>query len=80
LVSFAHSNGLLALKSSTLLKRLNSGEDPNKVIDEEFPKWKSIISSSGEKKISMGLINRRNKEIEMFKEPFNIIETVALKI
>jgi lysozyme len=75
LVSFTYNNGLKALESSTLLKRLNAGEDPNKVVDEEFPKWRCITLPSGEKEISKGIVERRNKEIAKFKEPFNIMET-----
>jgi lysozyme len=75
LVSFAYNNGLRALETSTLLKRLNAGENPNEVVDEEFPKWRCTTLQSGEKVISPGLVSRRDKEIAKFKEPFNIMES-----
>jgi lysozyme len=52
LVSFTYNNGLKAFEDSTLLKRLNAGEDPNQVVDEEFPKWRCTTLPTGEKKIS----------------------------
>ena len=39
LVSFAYNVGLGAFNSSTLLRRLNDGEKPTRVIVEELPKW-----------------------------------------
>jgi lysozyme len=39
LVSFVFNIGGGAFKDSTLLKRLNSKEDPNRVAREEMPRW-----------------------------------------
>ena len=61
LVSFTYNCGAGALEESTLRKRLNKGEDPNKVAQEELPKWVKAGS-----KTLPGLVARRNKEIELF--------------
>lgn len=61
LVSFTHNCGIGALKESTLRKRLNKGEDPNKVAQEELPKW----VKAGDKTLP-GLVARRKKEVELF--------------
>jgi len=58
LVSFAYNVGLGALNSSTLLRRLNDGEKPSRVIVEELPKW---CMASGAK--LPGLVRRREAEI-----------------
>ncbi|KAH6911698.1 lysozyme-like domain-containing protein [Coprinopsis sp. MPI-PUGE-AT-0042] len=63
LVSLAYNAGEKGVSSSNLIKRLRAGEDPNTVIEQEMPDWKR---SGG--KISQGLINRRKREIEFFKE------------
>ena len=60
LVDFAYNCGSNALKSSTLLKKVNANpNDP--AIAEEFKKW----VRSG-KVILKGLVNRRNAEIELY--------------
>lgn len=61
LVSFAFNCGVGALEESTLRKRLNKGEDPNKVAREELPKWVKAGS-----KTLPGLVDRRKKEVELF--------------
>jgi len=61
IVSFAYNVGLGALKESTLRKRLLAGEDPNKVVKEELPKW----VHAGETVLT-GLVRRRQAEIALF--------------
>ena len=64
LTSFTFNNGAGRLRDSTLAKRLNNGEDPNKVAKEEMPKY-SIAKGKHYK----GLDDRRDKEIEHFSTP-----------
>ena len=59
LVSFAYNLGVYALKKSTLLKKLNSGD--YKGAAYEFPKW----VRAGHK-ILPGLVDRRNQEAKLF--------------
>lgn len=60
LVSFAYNLGNQALKTSTLLKKVNvNPNDPS--IALEFAKW----VNAGGKKVT-GLVNRRNDEIKMY--------------
>jgi len=59
LVSFTYNEGVNALKTSTLLKRLNNG----KILkaDKEFAKWNKANG-----KVNRGLTNRRKKEAKLF--------------
>jgi GH24 family phage-related lysozyme (muramidase) len=50
--------------SSTLVGRLNNGEDPNTVISQELPQWEY---ASGQR--LPGLVRRRNAEIELAQKP-----------
>jgi len=61
LVSFVFNVGGSAFKESTLLRRLNNSEDPNKVATEELPKW-----NKGGGRVLEGLKRRRNAELELF--------------
>jgi GH24 family phage-related lysozyme (muramidase) len=61
LVSFTFNSGAGALEKSTLRKRLNNKENPNKVVKEELIKW--VKGSNGP---LPGLIQRRNAEIKLF--------------
>ncbi|KAH7129857.1 lysozyme-like domain-containing protein [Dactylonectria estremocensis] len=63
LVSWAFNMGCGATKTSTLIKRLNKGESPNKVLSAELPKW----VYAGGKKLN-GLVRRRNAEIALAKK------------
>ncbi|KAM5341554.1 hypothetical protein ACJ41O_014585 [Fusarium nematophilum] len=63
LISWSFNMGCGAAKSSTLVKRLNKGESPNKVISQELPKW----VYAGGKKLN-GLVRRRNAEIALAKK------------
>jgi len=64
LVSWAFNVGLGAVESSTLRRRILAGEDPQKVIPEELPRW--INGASGP---LPGLIARRNAEVEHAQKP-----------
>lgn len=60
LLSFAYNVGDEALATSTLLRRLNTGENINEVA-HEFGKW---IHDNG--RVIAGLVNRRNAEAQLF--------------
>ena len=60
IVSFAMNVGLVNLKSSTLLKKVNAKpDDPS--ISDEFMKWVKVGG-----KVSQGLINRRKEESKLY--------------
>jgi GH24 family phage-related lysozyme (muramidase) len=61
LVSFTFNCGAGALEKSTLRKRLNNKEDPNKVAMEELPKW-----VNGDNGPLPGLVRRREAEVKLF--------------
>lgn len=60
LVSWAFNVGCGAVKSSTLVRRLNAGEPKERVISEELPRWAKANGQT-----LQGLLNRRNAEIEL---------------
>ena len=63
LVSWVFNVGLGAMRNSTLLRRLNSGEYD--AVPEELRRWtKGTIN--GKKQTIRGLVNRRNTEIAMW--------------
>jgi len=65
LVAFAFNVGVSAFTSSTLIRRLNSGEDPCTVAKAELPRWDKANGKPLE-----GLKRRRSAEVELFcKEP-----------
>ena len=69
LVSFTFNNGVEELAKSLLLKRLNSGEDPNTVAREEMPRYRyvgSIENGKTVKTLLNGLVRRRNAEVQHF--------------
>jgi len=75
LVSFAFNCGLGALEESTLRKRLNNKEDPNKVAQEELPKW-----VKGDGVVLPGLVERRKKEVELFTSGVELTPTETINI
>jgi len=75
LVSFAFNCGLGALEQSTLRKRLNNKEDPNKVAQEELPKW-----VKGDGVVLPGLVERRKKEVELFTSGVELKPTETIDI
>lgn len=66
LVSFTYNLGAMALKNSTLLKKVNA--NPNdKSIEAEFKKWVNIRNpKTGRLEKSNGLIRRRNEEAAIY--------------
>ena len=68
LVSWTYNAGCEGMGSSTLIKRLNNGEDPDTVVAQELPKW-----NIAKKKVSKGLVNRRNREITFFQTRSNVV-------
>ena len=60
LCSFAFNVGCGAFESSTLLRRLNAGENKGRVFNEELPRW---CKANGQ--TLQGLLNRRNAEIAL---------------
>lgn len=61
LVSFAYNVGLGALQQSTLRRRLLAGENPDRVIAEELPRW-----CRGNGDVLPGLVRRRAAEVALF--------------
>src|SRR5258708_33537577 len=59
LCSFVFNLGCMALRNSTLLRKLNAGDDTGAA--EEFHKWNHAGG-----KVLAGLSKRRNAEAEMF--------------
>lgn len=74
LVSFAFNVGIGALETSTLRKRLNNKEDPNKVAKEELKKW-----VKGENGPLPGLVRRREAETALFCSAPKVLETVDVR-
>ncbi|KAJ2753136.1 hypothetical protein GGI19_003349 [Coemansia pectinata] len=62
LASWAFNIGCGNARASSLVKRLNNGEDANTVAQQELPKW----NKAGRKVLS-GLVRRRAAEVELFK-------------
>lgn len=62
LVCFVYNIGAGAFKKSTLLKIINEGTASDEAIFNQFRRWKYA-----NKKIIRGLINRREKEILLWK-------------
>lgn len=62
LVSWSFNVGCGNMQSSTLVKRLNAGEDPNTVAAQELPKW----NKAGGQVVS-GLTKRRSEEVQLFQ-------------
>ncbi|PFH49316.1 glycoside hydrolase family 24 protein [Amanita thiersii Skay4041] len=68
LVSWAFNVGCGNAQSSTLVARLNAGENPNTVAAEELPKW---VKAGG---VTLpGLVTRRAAEVDLFQTPSSII-------
>lgn len=61
-VSWAFNVGCNNVASSTLLSRLNAGENPNTVAAEELPRWNK---SGGQ--VLPGLVRRRDAEVALCK-------------
>ena len=61
LVSFTFNVGGGAFNTSTLLRRLNAGENPNTVATQEMPRW-----NKGGGVVLPGLVRRREAEVKFF--------------
>lgn len=64
LASWAFNVGCGAVRSSTLLGRLNAGEDPNVVAGQELPLW-----NKGGGAVLAGLVRRREAEVALHVVP-----------
>ncbi|KAF2214932.1 glycoside hydrolase family 24 protein [Cercospora zeae-maydis SCOH1-5] len=62
LVSWSFNVGCGNMQSSTLVRRLNAGEDPNTVAAQELPKW----NKAGGETVP-GLTRRRAEEVQLFQ-------------
>ncbi|KAJ2194514.1 hypothetical protein IWW43_002099 [Coemansia sp. RSA 1935] len=62
LTSWTFNVGCGNVKTSTLIKRLNKGDNPNTVASQELPNWRKAGG-----KVMQGLVNRRKAEIKLFK-------------
>jgi lysozyme len=60
LTSLAYNIGPTAFSESTLLKMLNAGK-PKMVVADQFMRWVFV-----KKVMNQGLVNRRQKEMELF--------------
>ncbi|KAF8519739.1 glycoside hydrolase family 24 protein, partial [Hysterangium stoloniferum] len=69
LTSFAFNLGCGTVQSSTLLKRLNAGEDPNTVASQEITKF----NKAGGKVLS-GLTSRRAAEVALFQTSSDVVD------
>ncbi|KAJ3557188.1 hypothetical protein NP233_g11805 [Leucocoprinus birnbaumii] len=68
LASWTFNEGCGNMQSSSLIKRLNNGENPNIVAQEELPKWRLAGG-----KVLQGLVRRRAAEIKLFKTPSSAV-------
>jgi lysozyme len=64
LVSWSFNEGCGAAKTSTLVKRLNEGQNPKTVIASELPKW-VYGTVNGESVVLQGLVTRRKNEVKL---------------
>jgi GH24 family phage-related lysozyme (muramidase) len=66
LASWTFNEGCGNMESSTLIRRLNAGENPDTVAAEELPKWRLAGG-----KVFEGLVRRRAAEVGLFETPSN---------
>lgn len=59
--------GVGAVSDSSLVSRLNDGEDPDTVASEELPKW---VYAGGE--VLDGLVRRREAEVDLFSNSTSV--------
>ena len=68
LVIWTYNLGTENLRKSTLLKRLNSGD--YKAVPEQMMRWVHVRhKDTGEVQKLAGLVNRREKEVELWNKP-----------
>lgn len=76
LVSLAYNIGLGNFQKSTVLRKLNEGDDYG--AGQAFIMWHKITNpKTGRKEVSAGLLRRRRAERELFYGNFNAPELVA---
>ncbi|KAF4567369.1 hypothetical protein EYR40_006368 [Pleurotus pulmonarius] len=68
LADWAFNVGCGAMRNSTLVSRLNNGEDPNTVAAQELPRWNM---AGGQ--VSNGLIRRRAAEVALFQTASSVV-------
>lgn len=66
LVSWTFNVGCGNVKTSSLVRRLNQGQDPNIVAPQELPAWNKAGG-----RVMAGLTRRRKAEVDLFKAPFS---------
>lgn len=72
LVSFTYNVGGGALGSSTMVRRLNAGEDQIPVLTQELPRW-----NKGANGVLPGLVRRREAEVSLARTGAEKVEPVA---
>ena len=72
LISFTYNVGGAALGSSTLVRRLNAGEDQVPVLSQELPRW-----NKGANGVLAGLVRRRAAEVALARTGAEEVRTVA---
>ena len=55
------------VKTSSLVRRLNEGQNPNTVAAQELPQW-----NKGGGKVLPGLVRRRAAEVKLFQTPSSV--------
>ncbi|PPQ80766.1 hypothetical protein CVT25_001903 [Psilocybe cyanescens] len=68
LSSWAFNEGCENVGSSTLISRLNAGQDPNTVAAQELPKWNMAGGA-----VLPGLVTRRAAEVKLFQTASSVI-------
>ncbi|KAK4120039.1 glycoside hydrolase family 24 protein [Parathielavia appendiculata] len=66
LISWSFNMGCGAAETSSLIQRLNNGEDVDTVLSEELPRW---VYAGGQ--VLPGLVRRRNAEIALARTPMD---------
>ncbi len=68
LADWAFNVGCGAMRTSTLVRRLNNGEDPDTVAAQELPRW-----NMADGQVSNGLVRRRAAEVALFQTASSVI-------
>jgi len=64
LTSWTFNMGCEAVRTSSLIRRLNQGQDPNTVAAQELPCWNKAGG-----RVMPGLVHRRDAEVALFRTP-----------
>ena len=76
-VSFTFNLGVNNLRSSTLLKRINSVNSTKEVIAFEFLRWVFVRNARNQVMKLRGLVRRRKYEAKMYTEGSYVLEDKA---